>query len=551
MDRASLPDLDSLDRDALLALLQAQQQRQKELDAMLAARDEQLRRLQAELEMHRQTLSEQTDELRSRSERIEHLKLMVEKFRHMIFGAKSEKIVSKLQQMELELEEHETMQAEAEASAERISPAREPKPRTERKPLPDHLPREVVTHSPGSGCCPDCGGQLRKFGEDVSEQLEYIPESFKVIRHVRPKFSCGGCDRVVEAPAPSRPIERGLAGPGLLAHVIVSKFADHLPLYRQSEIYARQGVEISRSTLAGWVGASSDLLSPLVAAIGKHVLSGRKLHADDTPIPVLAPGNGKTKTGRLWTYVRDDRPAGEQTAPAVWFAYSEDRRGEHPRQHLKAFKGALQADAYAGFHHLYGDDIYEAACWAHARRKFHEIHVVHASPTTTEALARIGALYAIEEEIRGKPADLRLSIRQTRAQPLLDQLRTWMEKALRNLSSKSETAGAIRYALSRWRALTRYAEDGLLEIDNSAAERALRAVALGRKNFLFVGSDCGGERAAAMYSLIGSAKLNGLDPELYLHTVLARIADHPVSQIHDFLPWNLAASLQTQTTQAA
>lgn len=303
--------------------------------------------------------------------------------------------------------------------------------------------------------------------------------------------------------------------------------------------------------MAGWVGASSDLLSPLVDAIQKHVLAGRKLHADDTPMPVLSPGNGKTRTGRLWTYVRDDRPAGEQTAPAVWFAYSADRKGEHPRMHLQNFRGALQADAFAGFHHLYGEDIYEAACWAHARRKFHDIHVAHASPTTTEALARIGALYAVEDEVRGKPADIRLSIRQTRARPLLDDLRRWMEKALRSLSSKSETAGAIRYALSRWRALTRYTEDGLLEIDNSAAERALRAIALGRKNFLFVGSDCGGERAAAMYTLIGSAKLNGLDPELYLRTVLARIADHPVSHIQDLLPWNLAPSLQSHASEAA
>jgi hypothetical protein len=289
-----------------------------------------------------------------------------------------------------------------------------------------------------------------------------------------------------------------------------------------------------------------------VDAIQKHVLAGDKLHADDTPIPVLAPGSGKTKTARLWTYVRDDRPAGEDIAPAVWFTYSEDRKGEHPRRHLKSFKGGLQADAYAGFHHLYRDgSIYEVACWAHARRKFHEIHAIHASPTTTEALARIGALYAIEEEIRGKPADLRLAIRQARARPLLDDLRKWMEKVLRSLSRKSETAAAIRYALSRWRALTRYTGDGRLEIDNSAAERALRAVALGRKNYLFVGSDCGGERAAAIYSLIGSAKLNGLDPELYLRTVLTEIADHPISRIEELLPWNLAHSLQTQSSQAA
>jgi transposase len=522
MDRAPLPDLDSLDRDALLALVRAHQEK---LVFVMATRDEELRRLEAELESHRHTLSEQSDELRARSQRIEHLKLMVEKLRHVIFGTKSEKIILQLEQMELELEDRETTQAGLEAAAERVSPA--PKARVERKPLPEHLPREAVTHAPNRDGCPDCGGPLRQFGEDISEQLEYIPDTFKVIRHVRPKFSCSGCDRVVEAPAPSRPIERGLAGPSLLAHVIVSKFSDHLPLYRQSEIYARQGVSISRSTLAGWVGAASDLLGPLVGAMQKHVLAGRKLHADDTPIPVLAPGNGKTKTGRLWTYVRDDRPAGEDTPPAVWFTYSADRKGEHPRQHLKNFKGALQADAYAGFHHLYGDHIYEAACWAHARRKFHEIHVIHGSPTTTEALARIGALYAIEDEIRGKPADLRLGIRQTRARPLLDELRRWMEKSLRSFSAKSETAGAIRYALSRWRALTRYTEDGMLEIDNSASERALRAVALGRKNFLFVGSDCGGERAAAMYSLIGSAKLNGLDPELYLRTVLTRIADHP------------------------
>jgi transposase len=548
MDRAPLPDLDSLDRDALVALVRAHQ---AELASLIADRDEELQRLEAELESQRQTVSQQADELRTRSQRIEHMKLMIEKLRHMMFGKKSEKIVIKLEQLEFGLEEEETTQAEMEAVLDRVSPAKEPKTRPERKPLPEHLDREVVTHVPGHDCCLDCGSKLRHFGDDVSEQLEYIPDSFKVIRHVRPKFSCTGCDRVVEAPAPSRPIERGLAGPGLLAHVIVSKFSDHLPLYRQSEIYARQGVEISRSTLAGWVGGASDLLSPLVDAIQKHVLVGRKLHADDTPMPVLSPGNGKTKTGRLWTYVRDDRPAGEETAPAVWFAYSEDRKGEHPRQHLKNFNGALQADAYAGFHHLYGNHIYEAACWAHARRKFHEIHVVHASPTTTEALARIGALYQIEDEIRGRPADLRLSIRQSRARPLLDELRTWMEKALRSLSSKSETAGAIRYALSRWRALTRYTEDGLLEIDNSAAERALRAVALGRKNFLFCGSDCGGERAAAMYSLIGSAKLNGLDPELYLRTVLAQIADHPISNIQVLLPWNLAPSLQTHASRAA
>ena len=518
MDVGALPELDRLDNEALKALVVAQR-----------------------------------ESLDSHTQQVEHLKLVIEKLRRMIFGAKSEKAVVQVEQFELQLEDAETEQAAAEENME--APAAEAQPQSQsrpaRKPLPAHLPREVVTHLPGHDCCPDCGGALRNFGEDVAEMLEYIPANFKVIRHVRPKFACKQCERVVEAPAPSRTIERGLAGPGLLAHVLVAKYADHCPLYRQSEIYAREGVELDRSTLAGWVGASSELLTPLIEALRKYVLSAKKIHADDTPVPVLAPGNGKTKTGRLWTYVRDERAAAESTGPAVWFAYSPDRKGEHPRFHLRNFKGALQADAYAGFHHLYeGGAIYEVACWAHARRKFHDIHVVHASPITTEAIHRIGALYGIEEDIRGKPVEERREIRQARAKPLLGDLRRWMEKSLRQLSAKSETAGAIRYALAHWRALTRYVDDGLLEIDNSAAERALRAVALGRKNYLFCGSNSGGERAATIYSLIGSAKLNGMDPEVYLRQVLTRIAEHPINRIDELLPWNLFKD-QTNTSKAA
>jgi len=491
-------------------------------------------------------LSQQAENQLLRDE-IEGLKLLVDKLKRMQFGRSSEKLREQIHQLELALDEKAQDVAQIEAQIEvQMAAKREGQPSVERRPraLPAHLPRETVEHLPEVQCCPACGGGLKHLGDDVCEQLEYVPASFRVIRHVRPKLACAKCDAIVQAHAPPRPIPNGMAGPGLLAHVLVSKYCDHLPLYRQSQIYGRQGVELKRSTLAEWVGQCHHLLRPLTEVIRRHVLAGRKIHGDDTPVPTLAPGNGQTKTGRFWVYVRDDSPAGDTMPPAVWFAYSPNRRGEHPQSHLKDFEGILQADAFAGFGPLYGGNrIAEAACWAHVRRKFYELHQAQASPLAGEALRQIGVLYDIERDIRGKPPDIRRSERHARAVPTLEALRAWMEGALPGLSQKSKLAEALRYALTRWVALTRYADDGQVEIDNNAAERALRCVALGRKNFLHLGSDAGGERAASIYSLIGTAKLNGINPEAYLRKIIGCIAEHPVNRVNELLPWHIAAQI--------
>lgn len=377
----------------------------------------------------------------------------------------------------------------------------------------------------------------------MSEVLEYVPGRFEVIRHVRPAFSCRSCEAMCQASMLSLPIVRGRPGPGLLAHVLVSKYADHLPLCRQSEIYAREGVDLDRATMAAWVGKAATLMRSLLDALARHVMAAERLHADGTPVPVLAPGARRTKTGRLWVYARDDRPFAGAAPPAVHYRYTPDRRGEHPRAHLAGFRGILQADGHAGFAGLYQSGVVrEAACWAHALRKLHDVHEATRSPLAHEALTRIAALYAVERDIRGCPPAEWQQVRGTRSAPLMRDLHEWFTTTLRRLPGKSGLAGAIRYSLARWDALTLSLRDGRACLDNNSAERAIRPVALGRKNDLFAGSDSGVERAAATYSLITTAKLNGRDPEAYLRAVLTRIADYPVNRVADLLPWNDASA---------
>ncbi|ECI3497666.1 IS66 family transposase, partial [Salmonella enterica subsp. salamae] len=390
-----------------------------------------LKRLLAEQEALNRALLEK---LADREREIDKLQAQLDKLRRMNFGSRSEKISRRIAQMEADLNR---LQKESDTLTGRVDDPAVQRPLRQtrtRKPFPESLLRDEKRLLPAEPCCPDGGGTLSYLGEDAAEQLELMRSAFRVIRTVLERHACTKCDRIVQAPAPSRPIERGIAGPGLLARVLTSKYAEHTPLYRQSEIYARQGVELSRSVLSGWVDACCRLLSPLDEALQHYVLSDGKLHADDTPVPVLLPGNKKTKTGRLWTYVRDDRNAGSASPPAVWFAYSPDRKGIHPQTHLTGFSGVLQADAYAGFNELYREGhIKEAACWAHARRKIHDVHVRTPSALTDEALKRIGELYAIEADIRGMPAEQRLAERQLKTKALLKSLENWLREKMKTL----------------------------------------------------------------------------------------------------------------------
>ncbi len=491
---------------------------------------------------------------------IAHQQLQIKKLTRQLYGPRSERTSRLLDQIELQFEELETSATEDEIAAEQAvakttAVAAFTRKRPARKPFPEHLPRERVI-VPGPTSCPCCGGvRLRKWGEDVTETLESIPRQWKVIQHVREKFTCRDCEKISQAPAPFHVIARGWAGPSLLAMILFEKFGQHQPLNRQAERYAREGVPLSLSTLADQVGAGCAVLEPILRRLEAHVFAAERLHGDDTTVPVLA--KGRTDTGRCWVYVRDDRPFAGPTPPAAMFYYSRDRTGEHPQAHLANYVGTLQADAFGGYNKLYEPDrkpgrIVEAACWAHARRPFFAMADVAESarrkaqgkmpgvisPLALEAVRRIDALFEIERSINGQSAEQRRAVRQELAAPLVADLERWMREHRARLSRGNDLAKAMDYMLKRWAAFTRFLEDGRICLSNNAAERALRGIALGRKSWLFAGSDRGGRRAAAMYSLIVTAKMNDVDPQAWLADVLGRIAEHPAHRLDDLLPWN-------------
>ena len=471
---------------------------------------------------------------------IERLRLIVQKLQRIHFGRRAERLDG--DQLELGLEDLGADIGRVEELLPLIPVAKEPsaaRDRSDRASLPAHLEREELNLDLEVKACPCCGGTLHDAGETVSEMLDWVPARLRVIRIRRPKYGCRSCGKIHQASAPERPIAKGLATSGLLAHVLVSKYCDHLPLYRQSQMFARQGVELDRSTLANWVGGAAWWLEPLRARLAEHVFGSQKLFADDTPIPVLDPGRGRTRTGRLWVYARDDRPWTGSDPPAAVYFYSPDRRAERTVAHLERFKGVLQVDGYPGFEQLVPKGIMLAACWAHTRRKFYEVHQATGSPIATEALRRIAEIYAVEDRIRGRSAELRRAVRQELASPLVGSLKAWLEGELHRVAPRSGLADAIRYALVRWEALCLYLADGRVELDTNTVERAIRPIALGRKNHLFAGSDGGADRWAIVCSLITTAKLNDREPYAYLKDILERMTNgHPASRLDDLLPWN-------------
>jgi transposase len=523
------------------------------LQAALSAERARSARVEAELAVAKAKASE--DEAL-----IAHQRLQIAKLTRQLYGPRSERTVRLIDQMELAFEELESSASEdeiaaAQAVAKTTNVAALTRKRPARQPFPENLPRERVVE-PGPTACLCCGSpRLRKLGEDITETLESIPRQWKVIQHVREKFSCRNCEKISQAPAPFHVIARGWAGPSLLAMILFEKFGQHQPLNRQAERYAREGVPLSLSTLADQVGACCAGLAPLLRRIEAHVFAAERLHGDDTTVPVLA--KGKTDTGRCWVYVRDDRPFGGPGPPAAMFYYSRDRRGEHPQGHLAGYAGIFQADAFGGYNKLYEADrkpgsIVEAGCWSHARRPFFVLADIAAnarrkaqgkttaviSPLALEAVRRIDALFDIERAINGESAERRRVVRQEISAPLVADLERWLREQRPKLSRGSDLAKAMDYLLKRWPAFTRFLDDGRVCLSNNAAERALRGIALGRRSWLFAGSDRGGQRAAAMYSLIVTAKLNDVDPQAWLADVLARIAEHPAHGIDELLPWN-------------
>jgi transposase len=491
---------------------------------------------------------------------IAHQQLQIAKLTRELYGQHSERSVRLLDQMELAFEELQSSATEDELAAERATAKTTNvvafiRKRPARQPFPEHLPRERVVE-PGPATCQCCGSaQLRKLGEDVTETLEVIPRQWKVIQHVREKFTCRDCEKISQAPAPFHVIARGWAGPSLLAMILFEKYGQHQPLNRQAERYAREGVPLSLSTLADQVGACCAVLSPLIERIEAHVFAAQRLHGDDTTVPVLA--RGKTDLGRCWVYVRDDRPFSGPAPPAAMFYYSRDRSGAHPVRHLADYAGILQADAYSGYNKLYEADrrpgpIIEAGCWVHARRPFFVLADIATnarrkaegktagaiSPLALEAVRRIDALFEIERSINGQSIERRQQARQELSAPLIADLEGWLHEHRPKLSRGNDLARAMDYVLKRWPAFTRFLDDGRVCLSNNAAERALRGIALGRKSWLFAGSDRGGQRAAALYSLIVTAKMNDIDPQAWLADVLARIAEHPARDIDALLPWN-------------
>ena len=503
---------------------------------------------------------------------IAYHRLQIAKLTRELYGQRSERSVQLVDQMTLAFEELESSATEDEVAAEQAvanttNVVAFTRKRPARQPFPEHLPRERMVE-PGPTQCLCCGSpRLRKLGEDITETLEVIPRQWKVIQHVREKLTCRDCEKISQAPAPFHVLPRGWAGPSLLAMILFEKFGQHQPLNRQADRYSREGVPLSLSTLADQVGGCCAVLAPLIWRIERHVFAAERLHSDDTIVPVLA--EGKTDAGRCWVYVRDDRPFGGPAPPAAMFYYSRDRGGDHPHAHLASYAGIFQADAYGGYTKLYEANrkpspLVEAACWVHARRPFFVMADVAAaarrkaegkttsviSPLALEAVRRIDALFEIERAINGQSIEQRRAVRQELSAPLVADLECWLREQRPKLSRGNDLAKAMDYMLKRWPAFTRFLDDGRICLSNNAAERALRGIALGRKSWLFAGSDRGGQRAAAIYSLIVTAKLNDIDPQAWLADVLARIAEHPASKIDDLLPWNWQPRAAAQSRAA-